>query len=61
MNKLELINLIDKLAVEKTLTYEMYYQLIKELLQIGKTTGQNQDEKYVKHAGDRYYLPSCNM
>jgi len=43
-------NIIDEKVIEKALTYEKYYQLIKELLHEGKTTGKEQIESRVKHA-----------
>ena len=36
--------------VADSITYERYFSLIKELLQEGKTTGNNQSEQYVKYA-----------
>lgn len=37
-------------VINKSLSYEKYYNLIKELLVEGKTTGTEQKESYVKHA-----------
>jgi hypothetical protein len=42
--------LINDKVLGKALTYEKYYQLIKELLREGKTTGSEQPESRVKHA-----------
>jgi len=41
---------IDEEVIQKALSYEKYYQLIKELLEKGKTTGREQKESQVKHA-----------
>lgn len=49
MNALE-SKAVYEAAVSKSLTYEKYYQLIKDLLAEGKTTGAEQKEAYVKHS-----------
>lgn len=42
--------LINEEVIDKALSYEKYYQLIKDLLEEGKTTGAKQIESRVKHA-----------
>jgi hypothetical protein len=41
---------VGEAVIKKSLTYEKYYQLIKDLLAEGKTTGVEQKAAYVKHA-----------
>jgi hypothetical protein len=41
---------VNDALIEKSLSYEKYYQLIKDLLAEGKTTGIEQKESYIRHA-----------
>lgn len=41
---------VSEAVIKRSLTYEKYYQLIKDLLAEGKTTGAEQKASYVKHA-----------
>lgn len=39
-----------EIDISKGMSYEKYFLLVKQLLEEGKTTGENQSESYLKHA-----------